>query len=176
MGITAPVALVCLICLLASAAAQTQPPPGAPTSLTVQFIIRDVVGQGSTGVNKTTHPDFERANAAETGMVAYRLGADRVRSSRLTPSPWTPFSPPLPETLTLLFQKPVFNSSRVSTTVTNATTYSWFFNDRTGVNIRLTRNFVMTWNTQTGLYEYSNQVRYLDEWDALTVPGFLSHR
>lgn len=43
--------------------------------------------------------------------------------------------------------------------MTNATTYSWFFNDRTGVNIRLTRNFNMTWNTQTGLYEYSNQVR-----------------
>lgn len=81
MGTTALAALVCLICLLASAAAQTQPPPGAPNLLTVQFIIRDVVGQGSTGVNKTTHPDFERANAAETGMVAYRLGADRVRSS-----------------------------------------------------------------------------------------------
>lgn len=88
MGTTALAALVCLICLLASAAAQTLPPPGAPNLLTVQFIIRDVVGQGSTGVNKTTHPDFERANAAETGMVAYRLGADRVRSSRLLSSPW----------------------------------------------------------------------------------------
>lgn len=84
MGLHTPL-IVALALLVAAVVAQINPPPGAPSSITVQFIIRDVVGQNppSWG-NKTTHPDFERVNAQDPGIVNYRLGGDRVRASNRT--------------------------------------------------------------------------------------------
>ena len=59
------------------------PPPGAPASIKVQFIIRDFVGNypngAPPGFNKTTHRDFQRISAFEPGIVNRVLGADRVR-------------------------------------------------------------------------------------------------
>ncbi|MFX5999173.1 hypothetical protein ABTF05_22595, partial [Acinetobacter baumannii] len=56
--------LVLGLCIgLAAAATSIPPPSGAPTTITVQFVIRDVVGNGATGANKTTHIDFERVIA-----------------------------------------------------------------------------------------------------------------
>lgn len=78
-------ALVAIAALIVLASAQIALPPGAPASVTVQFVIRDFVGLCSTcGTasdprNKTTHRDFERAIASEVGLVRNLLGADRVR-------------------------------------------------------------------------------------------------
>lgn len=62
---------------------QINPPPGAPNTIRVQFIIRDFVGQYPNGVpagaNRTTHPDFQRVNARDSGIVNRVLGGDRVR-------------------------------------------------------------------------------------------------
>lgn len=78
-------ALIAFAALIVLASAQIPLPPGAPASVTVQFVIRDFVGVCSTcGTvsdprNKTTHRDFERAIASEVGLVQNILGADRVR-------------------------------------------------------------------------------------------------
>lgn len=78
-------ALLAFAALAVLVTAQSTPPPGAPTSITVQFIIRDFVGVCSAcGVNgdtrnKTTHRDFERVIASDVGIVQTTLGADRVR-------------------------------------------------------------------------------------------------
>nr|BAJ98160.1 predicted protein [Hordeum vulgare subsp. vulgare] len=128
-------ALLAFAALAVLVTAQSTPPPGAPTSITVQFIIRDFVGVCSAcGVNgdtrnKTTHRDFERVIASDVGIVQTTLGADR---------------------------KPVLNTSVVPATWTNATLFKQAWNDVPGVNLRLTRNFVMNWDTSQGLYVYNN--------------------
>lgn len=77
--------LITLAALAVVVSAQGTLPPGAPSTITVQFIIRDFVGvcsscgTGSDTRNKTTHRDFERIVGNDYGIVRNDLGADRVR-------------------------------------------------------------------------------------------------
>lgn len=71
--------------LLATIVAVSSQPSGAPSTITVQFVIRDFVGQctdcGISGDvrNKTTHRDFEANIANDYGIIDDTLGPDRVR-------------------------------------------------------------------------------------------------